>query len=298
MLTSTLPDAGAERLPDAGRGRDRRPRRCASTGFDGPGFDGGRVQVRLLAEPEAGGLSGASIEVIAILARGADRRLRLRDHGLALAAGPDPAPARRRARSWPPATSAIEVPTEGNDEFAALGTEFNLMARQLEKRLEELQLERKRLREAIRRVGQSFAKGLERDARARDRGPDRGRRRRRRRRPRGACAPAPHGRFEEVAGEGDVEPLPRRDPRRRGGRARRRGRRWRPSSTAHFALSHPLRAQEGGRILGMLTVARARDGVLRPPSGSCSPTSPSRPASRSRTSTCTTRSSARRSPTS
>ena len=56
------------------------------------------------------------------------------------------------------------MPTEGNDEFAALGTEFNLMARQLEKRLEELQLERKRLREAIRRVGQSFGKGLERDA--------------------------------------------------------------------------------------------------------------------------------------
>ena len=56
------------------------------------------------------------------------------------------------------------MPTEGNDEFAALGTEFNLMARELEKRLEELQLERKRLREAIRRVGQSFAKGLERDA--------------------------------------------------------------------------------------------------------------------------------------
>ncbi len=66
LIASTLPDAGAERLPDQGQveigGRGLRV-----TGFDGPGFTGGRVQVRLLAEPENGGLSGASIEVIAIL---------------------------------------------------------------------------------------------------------------------------------------------------------------------------------------------------------------------------------------
>jgi diguanylate cyclase (GGDEF)-like protein len=54
------------------------------------------------------------------------------------------------------------VPTEGNDEFAALGTEFNLMARELESRLEELQRERARLQEAIRRVGESFTKSLDR----------------------------------------------------------------------------------------------------------------------------------------
>jgi diguanylate cyclase (GGDEF)-like protein len=58
---------------------------------------------------------------------------------------------------------AIEVPTEGNDEFAALGSEFNAMARQLEARLEELQTERARLQHAVRRVGESFAKGLDRD---------------------------------------------------------------------------------------------------------------------------------------
>jgi diguanylate cyclase (GGDEF)-like protein len=57
----------------------------------------------------------------------------------------------------------IEVPTEGNDEFAALGSEFNAMARQLEARLEELQTERARLQHAVRRVGESFAKGLDRD---------------------------------------------------------------------------------------------------------------------------------------
>ncbi len=57
---------------------------------------------------------------------------------------------------------SVTVPAEGNDEFAALGKEFNSMARQLETRLEELQRERARLQEAIRRVGESFAAGLDR----------------------------------------------------------------------------------------------------------------------------------------
>src|SRR5829696_7645789 len=54
------------------------------------------------------------------------------------------------------------VPTEGNDEFAALGKEFNDMAEELEERLEELQRERARLADAIRRVGESFTKSLDR----------------------------------------------------------------------------------------------------------------------------------------
>jgi diguanylate cyclase (GGDEF)-like protein len=57
---------------------------------------------------------------------------------------------------------SVSVPAEGNDEFAGLGKEFNSMARQLEGRLEELQRERGRLQEAIRRVGESFAAGLDR----------------------------------------------------------------------------------------------------------------------------------------
>jgi diguanylate cyclase (GGDEF)-like protein len=57
---------------------------------------------------------------------------------------------------------SVAVPADGNDEFAALGKEFNSMARQLEARLEELQRERARLQEAIRRVGESFAAGLDR----------------------------------------------------------------------------------------------------------------------------------------
>ena len=54
------------------------------------------------------------------------------------------------------------MPAEGNDEFAALGNEFNAMASQLEERLEELQRERARLQDAIRRVGESFTKSLDR----------------------------------------------------------------------------------------------------------------------------------------
>jgi diguanylate cyclase (GGDEF)-like protein len=56
------------------------------------------------------------------------------------------------------------VPIEGHDEFAALGQEFNSMSAQLEKRLDELSQERGRLREAIRRIGQTFASNLDRQA--------------------------------------------------------------------------------------------------------------------------------------
>ena len=56
------------------------------------------------------------------------------------------------------------VPIEGHDEFAALGQEFNNMSAQLERRLDELSEERARLREAIRRIGQTFAANLDRQA--------------------------------------------------------------------------------------------------------------------------------------
>jgi diguanylate cyclase (GGDEF)-like protein len=56
------------------------------------------------------------------------------------------------------------IPTEGRDEFAALGEEFNSMSAQLEHRLDELTRERARLRESIRRIGQTFASNLDRPA--------------------------------------------------------------------------------------------------------------------------------------
>lgn len=59
-------------------------------------------------------------------------------------------------------SSPIQV--EGHDEFAALGDEFNNMSDQLAQRLDELSQERARLREAIRRIGQTFASNLDRPA--------------------------------------------------------------------------------------------------------------------------------------
>ena len=57
----------------------------------------------------------------------------------------------------------VEVPTSGHDEFAALGEEFNKMSRQLEERLEELNQERARLQDAMRRIGETFAANLDRE---------------------------------------------------------------------------------------------------------------------------------------
>jgi diguanylate cyclase (GGDEF)-like protein len=57
----------------------------------------------------------------------------------------------------------IEVPTAGRDEFAALGEEFNKMSRQLAERLAELNQERARLQEAMRRIGETFAANLDRE---------------------------------------------------------------------------------------------------------------------------------------
>jgi diguanylate cyclase (GGDEF)-like protein len=56
------------------------------------------------------------------------------------------------------------VPIEGRDEFAALGDEFNSMSEQLAVKIEELEQERARLRESLRRIGQTFASNLDRPA--------------------------------------------------------------------------------------------------------------------------------------
>ena len=56
------------------------------------------------------------------------------------------------------------IPTAGRDEFAQLGEEFNEMSRQLERRLDELEQERRRVRDAIRRIGEAFASGFDRSA--------------------------------------------------------------------------------------------------------------------------------------
>ena len=56
------------------------------------------------------------------------------------------------------------VPAVGDDEFAALGEEFNKMALQLEERLADLAQERERVQSSMRRLGQAVGSNLDRDA--------------------------------------------------------------------------------------------------------------------------------------
>jgi diguanylate cyclase (GGDEF)-like protein len=59
---------------------------------------------------------------------------------------------------------SAQVPTVGRDEFASLGDQFNRMAGQLQEREEDLRQERVRLESAMRRIGETFASNLDRDA--------------------------------------------------------------------------------------------------------------------------------------
>jgi diguanylate cyclase (GGDEF)-like protein len=162
VVASTIPDGVPASLPDRGDvdvGGD--PFRVA--GFTADGFDGQPVAVRQLVADDAnkGLLSTTSLLVIGVLAGflvlafafaiTVTRTLQNEIQRLLHA-----------AQQLGRGDFSVAVPAEGNDEFAALGKEFNSMARQLEGRLEELQRERARLQEAIRRVGESFAKGLDR----------------------------------------------------------------------------------------------------------------------------------------
>jgi diguanylate cyclase (GGDEF)-like protein len=54
------------------------------------------------------------------------------------------------------------VPVQGDDEFAALGQEFNTMAEQLEAQIEEVERKRRELEDSIRRIGEAFETGLDR----------------------------------------------------------------------------------------------------------------------------------------
>jgi diguanylate cyclase (GGDEF)-like protein len=54
------------------------------------------------------------------------------------------------------------VPVQGDDEFAALGNEFNTMAEQLEAHIEEIERKRRELEDSIRRIGEAFGTGLDR----------------------------------------------------------------------------------------------------------------------------------------
>jgi diguanylate cyclase (GGDEF)-like protein len=164
VLAGTVETRSADGLPLRGQA-DVEGDSYRVTSFQTPGFDGGTLTVRVLQPTDQldDAVSDNAIFIVLILvaflicalafALTAARSLQSQISRLLTA-----------ARNIGQGDFSTEVPTEGNDEFAALGNEFNLMARQLETRLEELQLERARLQGAVRRVGESIGKGLERDA--------------------------------------------------------------------------------------------------------------------------------------
>jgi diguanylate cyclase (GGDEF)-like protein len=154
--TADLPDRGEAELDGTG---------YRVTTVTVPAFDRGQLAVRLLADGQVTGdaISGASLILLGVLlaflvsalafALTAARSLQAQTQRLLVAA-------QRLGRG----DFTVEVPTDGNDEFALLGREFNSMARQLKTRVDELDTERSRLEEIVRRVGESIGKGLDRDA--------------------------------------------------------------------------------------------------------------------------------------
>jgi diguanylate cyclase (GGDEF)-like protein len=164
-LAATRGDAAARSaLPRVGtikvNGRDLR---VAS--FAAPGFGGRPVRVAILYDTGAtssaissGRLVAAVLLVVFLLVAFGFALLVSRSLGSEI--GRFLAGAKRLAGG----DFSTPVATEGDDEFAALGNEFNTMAQQLEARLEELRRERARLQESIRRIGQTAASNLDRDA--------------------------------------------------------------------------------------------------------------------------------------
>ena len=128
-----------------------------------PGFGNGKVQVTLLTGNAMGSASSRQLNVLAYVA-GA---LLLALAFAILVSKALQAQVTRflhAARRLAGGDFSAPVDTIGNDDFAALAAEFNHMSQQLDRRLKEVNAQRARLREAVRRIGQTFAANLDRPA--------------------------------------------------------------------------------------------------------------------------------------
>jgi diguanylate cyclase (GGDEF)-like protein len=163
-LASTLAGAGASAFPAQGTvtvGGNRY--RVVTLPF--PGFGGPKVNVTVLSNLAATDASVGSSKAVAAAFIVAFLLLALSFSILASRALQGQlsrflAAARRLAGG----DFSSPIKTDGHDEFAALGEEFNNMSTQLAHRLDELSQERVRLRESISRIGQTFASNLDRQA--------------------------------------------------------------------------------------------------------------------------------------
>ena len=162
-LAQTIDGAPSGDLPSVGE-IEISDERFRVASFPAPGFDG-EVRVSLLSSQAAlqsditnsrwlaGGVLAGFFLLAIICAILVSRSLQSQIGSFLEAA-------RRLGRG----DFSAQVPTQGRDEFAALGGEFNRMALQLQSRLQELQTERLRLENAMRRLGEAFASGLDREA--------------------------------------------------------------------------------------------------------------------------------------
>lgn len=164
-LASTIPHTGNPDLPDHTGTRTINGEDYRVAAFDAPGFLGERLQVAVL-EPRSttaddirrgrlvAGLILLGFFLLALVAavvvsRSLDRQI---------------ADFLGAARRLAAGDFSARVRTRGSDRFAQLGEEFNKMSDQLDARLQELHQERLRLELSLRRIGETFASNLDRDA--------------------------------------------------------------------------------------------------------------------------------------
>ncbi|MEO6859207.1 MAG: HAMP domain-containing protein, partial [Solirubrobacteraceae bacterium] len=164
ILSSTVPVRGAHPLPRSGQITLRgRTYQTATLRFSGFGPAPVKVTVVSDTRATAGSINTdravAAIFILGFLILAFGFSL-LASHALQSQLSGFLAAARRLGRG----DFSSSVPTYGNDDFAALGTEFNNMSQQLAARLEELEREQARVRRSIRTIGDAFAANLDRDA--------------------------------------------------------------------------------------------------------------------------------------
>jgi diguanylate cyclase (GGDEF)-like protein len=257
VLANTLPGADTARIPEGKSFATIGDERYRTFAFTAPGFLGERVKIAVLA-PRSADVTNT-------------RRLRLWTWVLiagflalaALSGVLVSRSLRRQMSSFVDAARSIRggsystvVPTIGNDEFAELGKEFNEMSAQLRDRVQELDRERDRLQNALRRMAETVGSNLDREAllvaaveTAVDGvGADAGR---------ASVRPTLTDPLEQVAFTGNAHGL-KEAIRAAEARVLETGEPSEAYVDGVSAMSHPLRREEHqSRVTGVVTVARA-----------------------------------------
>lgn len=161
VLAATDPEAGRAPTPGEPADIELGGREFRAASFEVPAFSGRSVTVSLFGQRASSGDVGRSRRVAGAILLGflvlAFGFAVLVSRSLQRQIAEFLEAARRVGRG----DFSSRVPTEGNDEFAELGEEFNRMSVELEQRLDELRAEQERLAGALRRTGDTFASNLD-----------------------------------------------------------------------------------------------------------------------------------------